>query len=218
MLINAIVTNNIELLGCPTRILPLTEVDVAIVRSLSIDSSSALIDLQQLDPAHIEDYAESADLLKVEGVINSVAFHVRRMFMMKIVLDVNEDTVTVKAFDPSDNLCETMTGLLKNDLVHMMESAHSEQEIENLTLRANTRIGATVTIIGRVLKETYTNDKGTEFTSYVFRASNRHNISVSALSVTEDDEAELTLATSATSSAAQASTSSSSSTAIDHVD
>ena len=90
-----------------------------------------------------------------------------------------------------------------------------------MTLCASTNIGATVTIIGRVLKETYTNDKGTEFTPYAlytFRASNRHNISVSALSVTEDDEAELTLATSATSSAAQASTSSSSSTAIDHVD
>lgn len=219
MLINAVVTSNIDLLACPSQVLPLNETEAATVRDQASTTSALLMDIQQLDPNELATYADSAAMLSAVGVLDGVAIHMKRSLLLKLTLQVQGVNVTVKAFDPSDNICQILTGLLKQDLIHMMESANSEREIENLTQHANTRIGSHMTIIGRVLKETYTNDQGTELSSFVFRASNRHNITISTISDDEDETDELPVPASAASASATSSTSTSSSSAgMAHVD
>jgi len=151
--------------------------------------------------------ASHISLLEVIGEINSVAIHKRNALMLKLLLTVSGVSVIVKAFDPADIFCEIITGLKKQDLVHMMESAESEQEIERLTEHANTHIGDTVKIIGKVLKETYTNAQGSEFSSYVFRASNRHIIKILSTSDDESEEREMPVSSAAASAAASSSSS-----------
>jgi hypothetical protein len=155
-------------------------------------------------------------MLKATGEINAVAIHMRKALLIKLTVDVRGKSVIVKAFEPPDHFCEKITGVLKQALVSMMKSASSEQDIEDLTQHANAHIGATVTIIGRVLKETYTNDQGTDFSSFVFRVSNRHSIKLSSASDDEDEPHDLPVP-SAAASAAEASSSSASSAGNAHV-
>jgi hypothetical protein len=217
MNINGIVTTDIELLARPSHILPLNEADAAILQSLVNDPGSTLIDIEELDPENMSAYAESGVMLKATGEINAVAIHMKKALLIKLTVDVRGKSIIAKAFEPSDDFCEKITGLLKQGLVSMMKSASSEQDIEDLTQHANTHIGSTVTIIGRVLKETYTNDQGTEFSSYVFRASNRHSIKLSSESDDEDEQHDLPVP-SAAASASASSSSSASSAGYAHVD
>lgn len=124
--------------------------------------------------------AASGETYYATGVIVHVSIAFQSVLLIRLVIENSGQSVTIKLFDPNDHQCILLTGETQQNIVDEIKRLHDEcstsESYCDIGAIVNMHIDTNLTVVGKVVSETYKPAGGTERTSFIFKVSNGHSI------------------------------------------